>query len=266
MDLQLAGKRALVSGSSSGIGEAIATALAAEGASVVVHGRNAAQTERVAERIRSEGGEAAIVLGDLTSDVSTEHVAGGAVSVFGGIDILVNNAGAFPEKPWQEASAANWMDLYNQNVVSMVRLVAHLTPGMRERRWGRVICLGSVVATMPYPNFAAYSATKSANVNLAVNLAKELSGTGITSNAVSPGDIITPGSEVRWRAVAKAKGLRDDWTAIQDQIPEWAPNPSGRVGRPEDVANLVVFLASPRAGYINGTNIRIDGGLIPTTS
>ena len=266
MDLHLVGKRALVSGSSSGIGEAIAVALCAEGASVVVHGRNADQARRVAASIRSSGGNVAIVLGDLRSDTSAQSVAGAAVAAFGGIDILVNNAGAFPEKPWCEASAAEWMDLYNQNVGSMVRLIALLTPAMRERGWGRVICLGSVVATMPFPSFAAYSATKSANVNLAVNLAKELAGTGITSNAVSPGDIITPGSEIRWRAIATARGCEDDWDAIQGQLPKWAPNPSGRIGRAQDVADLVAFLASPRSSYINGTNVHIDGGLIPTMS
>jgi NAD(P)-dependent dehydrogenase (short-subunit alcohol dehydrogenase family) len=266
MDLQLVGKRALVSGSSSGIGEAIAVALAAEGASVVVHGRRADQASRVAASVRSSGGKVVVVLGDLRSDASAQGVAHEAVAAFGGIDILVNNAGAFPEKPWREASVDEWMDLYNQNVGSMVRLINLLTPGMKERGWGRVICLGSVVATMPFPTFAAYSATKSANVNVAINLAKELSGTGITSNAVSPGDIITPGSEIRWRAIAKGKGEEDDWDTIQRQIPKWAPNPTGRVGRAEDVADLVAFLASPRSSYINGTNVHIDGGLIPTMS
>jgi 3-oxoacyl-[acyl-carrier protein] reductase len=266
MDLQLAGKRALVTGSTSGIGEAIAIALGAEGASVVIHGRNADHAERVAANVRSSGGKVAIVLGDLRSDASAERVASESVAAFGGIDILVNNAGSFPEKPWRESNSSEWMALYDQNVGSMVRMIALLCPGMKVRGWGRVICIGSVVATMPFPTFAAYSATKSANVNLAVNLAKELSGTGITSNAVSPGDIITPGSEIRWRAIAKAKGCQDDWDAIQRQIPNWAPNPTGRIGSAEDVADLVAFLASPRSGYINGTNIHVDGGLIPTTS
>ncbi len=266
MDLQLVGKRALVSGSSSGIGEAIAITLASEGAWVVIHGRKADRAERVAKKIQEAGGKVAVALGDLSSDASAERVAEASLSAFGGIDILINNAGAFPEKPWREATSADWIDLYNQNVGSMVRLIAHLTPGMKERRWGRVISLGSVVATMPYPTFAAYSATKSASVNLAVNLAKELSGHGVTSNAVSPGDIITPGSEVRWRAIAKAKGCESDWDVIQGLIPDWAPTPSGRIGHAQDVADLVTFLASPRSGYINGANIRIDGGLIPTTS
>ena len=167
MDLQLVGKRAVVTGSSSGIGEAIAKFLAAEGASVVVHGRREAEAKRVAAEIGAAGGRAVVALGDLSTDAGADAVAKATIDAFGGADILVNNAGAFPQGAWLDSDAAEWTDLYNQNVGSMVRLITRLVPGMKQRRWGRVISIASGVATMPFGDMANYSATKAANVNLA---------------------------------------------------------------------------------------------------
>src|SRR4051812_49849169 len=123
MDLQLKGKRAVVTGSSSGIGEAIAKSLAAEGAAVVVHGRRESEAKRVAATIAAAGGKAVVALGDLGTDAGADRVAKVVNEALGGVDILVNNAGAFPQRPWLESTAAEWNDLYNQNVGSMVRLV-----------------------------------------------------------------------------------------------------------------------------------------------
>ena len=136
MDLQLIGKRAVVTGSSSGIGEAIAKALAAEGASVVVHGRREAEAKRVAAEIGAAGGKAVVALGDLSTDAGADAVARVANEAFDGVDILVNNAGAFPQGPWLESDAAEWTDLYNQNVGSMVRLITRLVPGMKSAGGG----------------------------------------------------------------------------------------------------------------------------------
>ena len=150
----------------------------------------------------------------------------------------------------------------------MVRLINRLVPGMKERGWGRVISLASVVATMPFPLGSAYSATKSANANMAVSLAKALAGTGITSNAVSPGMIVTPGVEQMLQGMASQFGLPpDDLPALEQYALEhMVPNPSARLGRPEDIAAAVTFLASPLAGYINGMNLRVDGGTVPTVN
>jgi NAD(P)-dependent dehydrogenase (short-subunit alcohol dehydrogenase family) len=265
MDLQLRGKRAVVTGSSSGIGEAIAKALAAEGATVVVHGRRQAEAKRVAGEITAAGGKAVVALGDLATDAGADAVAQTANEALGGVDILVNNAGAFPQKPWLESTAAEWNDLYNQNVGSMVRIITRLVPGMKKRGWGRVISLASCVATMPLSGMANYSATKAANLNLAVSLAKDLSGTGITSNAVSPGMIVTPGVEDMLKAMAPQYGLPpDDFAALEQfAVKNMVPNPSNRLGRVEDIAATVAFLASPLAGYINGADIRVDGGTVP---
>lgn len=170
--------------------------------------------------------------------------------------------------PWFEAPAADWVNVYNQNVGSMVRLINRLVPGMKQRGWGRVISLASVVATMPFPEGCAYAATKSACLNLAVSLAKGLAGTGITSNAVSPGMIVTPGVEEMLKKMAPKFDLpADDLPALEQfALKNMVPNPSARLGRPEDIAAAVTFLASPLAGYINGANLRVDGGTAPTVN
>jgi NAD(P)-dependent dehydrogenase (short-subunit alcohol dehydrogenase family) len=268
VDLQLSGKRAVVTGSSSGIGEAIAKALAAEGAAVVVHGRRESEANRVAGAIRAAGGTAVVALGDLGTDAGADAVARAAHDAFDGADILVNNAGAFPQRPWLESTADEWNDLYNQNVGSMVRLITRLVPGMKRRGWGRVISIASGVATTPFAEMGNYSATKGANINLAVSLAKALAGTGITSNAVSPGMVMTPGVEEMLKGMAPQLGLPADDLAALEQfaVKNMVPNPSARLGRVEDIAATVAFLASPLAGYINGANIRVDGGTVGTVN
>src|SRR5260370_29005226 len=122
------------------------------------------------------------------------------------------------------------------------------------------------VAVMQFPGMASYSATKAANLNLAVSLAKDLAGTGVTSNAVSPGMIVTPGVEEMLKRMAPQYGLSPDDFAAQEQfaVKNMVPNPSARLGRPEDIAYAVAFLASPLAGYVNGANLRVDGGTVPT--
>ena len=160
MDLQLAGKRALVTGSSSGIGEQIAKTLATEGVSVVIYGRREVEARRVAKEVLDAGGKAAVVFGDLSSDTETFEVVKHSLAAFGGIDILVNNAGAFPSKKWLDSTAAEWLELYNANVGSVVRLVTQLVPAMKDRRWGRVIMIGSFFGPMPESYVANYSATK----------------------------------------------------------------------------------------------------------
>ena len=265
MDLQLSGKRALVTGSSSGIGEAITKLLAAEGAQVVVQGRRAAEVARVRDEIVAAGGTAHGAVGDVSQAAGAAAVAEAALAALGGIDILVNNAGACPLGDWFDASPDLWRDLYEQNVGSVVRMVQHLVPGMRERGWGRVINLGSIVADAPRGPNPHYSATKAANVNQTVSLAKVLAGTGITVNSVSPGLIRTQATEPWMQAWAKQHDWGNDWDVIERNVATHiVPSPSGRVGRPGDIAYAVAFLASPLAGFVNGANIRVDGGNNPT--
>ncbi len=266
MDLQLSNKRALVTGSSSGIGEAIAKTLAAEGVSVVVHGRRAVEAQRVAADITQGGGKAAVTVGDLGSDDEAAKVVEAARAAFGGIDILVNNAGAFPMKPWLETTAAEWNDLYNANVGSVVRLVTALVPAMQERKWGRVLMVGSFLGPMPQPFVASYGATKMVNINQAVSLAKALGGSGVTSNVISPGPIRTPGMEAGIKEMAAAQGQPYDFAAFEANYVKETHLPAGHIGSPVDIAHAVAFLVSPLANYITGTNLRVDGGMMPTVN
>ena len=266
MDLHLTGKRALVTGSTSGIGEQIAKTLAAEGASVVVHGRREAEAARVVEAITAAGGRAAAAVGDLATDDHAARVADAAVAAFGGVDILVNNAGAFPMQDWLDSTAAEWNDLYNTNVASVVRLVTRLVPAMKERKWGRVIMLGSFLGPMPQAMIANYAATKMANINQAVSLAKALTGTGVTSNAVSPGPIRTPGFEAGTKQMMESQGQTYDFAAFEAYYVKETHLPAGHIGAPTDIADAVAFLVSPRADYITGTNLRVDGGMVPTVN
>lgn len=262
MDLQLAGKRALVTGSTSGIGKAIVKVLAAEGVAVVVHGRDQCRANAVAEEIRSQGGCADIALGDLASDAGADAVASAALAG-GAIDILVNNAGVLGFPSWTEATAETWASLYNINVISGVRMIQHLVPQMRARHWGRVIQIGGGLSKQPQATGPHYSATLAARHNLAVSLARELKETGVTSNVVAPGAIITEEARPMLIQMAQAHG----WGATLEEMEvnatrALAPNDVGRFGRPEEIAAAVAYLASPLADYVSGATLRVDGGTI----
>ena len=266
MNLQLSGKRALVTGSTSGIGEQIAKTLASEGVSVVIHGRREAEGRRVVREIEDAGGRAALAIGNLADDEEASDVVKSALSAFGGIDILVNNAGAFPMNRWLDSTAAEWTDLYNANVGSVVRLVTQLVPAMKERHWGRVIMLGSFLGPMPDAVVPNYAATKMANISQAVSLAKELGGSGVTSNTISPGPIRTPGMEDGARQMMESMGQTYDFASFEAFYVAQTKLPAGRMGSPADIAHAVAFLVSPLADFITGTNMRVDGGMVPTVN
>lgn len=267
MDFQLDGKRALVTGSTSGIGRAVAAALAGEGAVVAVHGRDRKRAEETAAAIASSNGRAVVALGDLSRDDGREAVISSIESELGGIDILVNNVGGSTRDGWQAAEPADWAAMLDLNVVSAVRLISALVPGMRARQWGRIIQIGSAAGANPPPSMAGYGAAKAALANLAVSLAKDLTGSGVTANTVSPGPTLTEG----WRefavSFARSQGMGDDFEAARTALLSGPlANPSARLAEPAEVAALVALVASPLGASINGANLRIDGGFTPTVN
>ncbi|MFI9834540.1 SDR family NAD(P)-dependent oxidoreductase [Streptomyces sp. NPDC051913] len=262
MDLNLNGRRALVTGSSAGLGEATAKLLAAEGAAVVVHGRDKDRTEKVAQDIRDAGGTATTVLGDLADDAAAAEVAR-AAAADGPIDILVNNAGFYRHLSWAEATPDEWRDTYNVNVVSGVRMIQHLVPAMRERGWGRVITIGGGLASQPMNTHPQYNATLAARHNLTVSLARDLKGTGVTSNVVSPGAILVEATKELVTEIGPARGWGNTWDEIQSNaVNALIPNDQERFGNPDEIAGAVAYLCSEYAQYISGATIRVDGGLI----
>ena len=274
MDLQLNGKRALVTGSNSGIGAAIAKTLAAEGVTVVVHGRDAARCEEVAGEIKAAGGQAHIALGDIATDAGCNAIGDTVMEMGDGIDILVNNAGGRASShrtdgkagamnpPWLETPWSDWQWGFEANVGAAVRLIQRFVPGMKERKWGRVIQIASAAATQTEPDIAEYQAIKAAMVNMSSSLAKTLAHTGITVNTVSPGAILTPAVVKSFTDVARQMGWDpDNWEEIERRFTtELIPISADHFGEPEDIGRMVTLLASPLSGYMTGANYRIDGG------
>lgn len=262
MDFGLKGKRAIVSGSSAGIGACTAEMLAAEGAAVAVHGRSEERATQVAERIRRNGGTAHVVIGDLLDDAGASHVAKSAIEKLGGVDILVNVAGELgpPGQTWESSTPALWAQNYDTNVLSAVRMIQNCMPTMKEQRWGRIIQISSIAGTRPLPDTApAYCASKLALVTLTVSLSKTLCESGITVNTVLPGFVVTEMLKAYYQSIPgnENKG----WEEIELSAARAAGATVGRLGLPEDVAGMVAYLCSPLGDWITGSDFRVDGGM-----
>ena len=268
MDLQLNGKFALFTGSCKGIGEAIAKGLAQEGAIVVVHGRDRAQAERVERQIIASGGLAFVVTGDLTVDEEVQALVGEARALAGRIDIVVNNAGGSGAAgSWSNTSADSWASAYDRNVLAAVRVTTALLPQMRAAKWGRIVNISSMAGMMPPAVNPDYSAAKAAMIAMTASLAKAVAAEGVTVNTISPGTIHSAKLDMKFREVATERGIGPDasWDEVEQAVlPLFAQVPAGRVGTLEEIADAICVLASPRAAYITGSNIRLDGGMLPT--
>jgi 3-oxoacyl-[acyl-carrier protein] reductase len=265
MDLQLKGKRAFVSGSSSGIGKGIALELAAEGCGVVVHGRDKARSEETAHEVEKLGVKAAVAIGDLTKDAEATKVCDVALAAFGKIDILINNTGVAlrQDSPdWITIKAHEWADSFEVNFISGIRIAQRFVPAMKEQKWGRVINISSAASAQVFGGgLIDYGAAKAALNKLTVDMSKWLGPHFITVNAVIPGTVLTP-QIARYMEVLKGQhGWGNDPLENQRRYAEEIhPQSVPRLGAPRDVAAAVTFLASPLAGYINGAMLRIDGG------
>jgi 3-oxoacyl-[acyl-carrier protein] reductase len=266
--LELDGKRALVTGSSSGIGRAIAKMLAAEGASIVVHGRDPGRTHAVAAEILAADGQAVPVIGDLATDSSAAQVAAQATAAYGGIDILVNNAGGRATGGAKvgmfQLTMDQWLQTYEMNFMSSVRLITALVPAMIQNGWGRVINISSLAGQAPSGAMGDYGAAKAAVANLTFNLARSLARTGVTANTVSPGMIRTAAFEDVLTNVAARQGFgADKDKAVKWMIENTLRQTVARLGQPDDIAFIVTTIASPRSDFVTGANIRVDGGAAP---
>ncbi|QDV08436.1 3-oxoacyl-[acyl-carrier-protein] reductase FabG [Planctomycetes bacterium Poly30] len=265
MDLDLHQKHALVTGSTSGIGHAIAKRLLEEGAIVTVNGRSEKTVQDAVARLESSAGDWAGRIHGVAADLGTaegaRHLAEAAAKI-APVEILVNNAGMFEPVPFEKITDEKWQAIFNVNVLSGIRMCRALLPVMKERGWGRVIFISSESGLNIPTEMIHYGMSKSAQLSISRGLAKEMSGTGVTVNCVLPGPTWTEGVETFVEQMAEGSDkskqqLRDDF------VPENRPGSLvGRFGEPAEVANMVAFIASPLAAMTTGAALRVEGGIV----
>ena len=257
MDLQLKGKRALVTGSTAGIGAAIAKALAREGARVIVNGRSAADVEKAVATLKAESG------GDLVGfagDFGTAQPIEELVRRHPEVDILVNNMGIFEPKPFEDIPDADWMRFFEVNVLSGVRLSRAYLPAMKRANWGRIIFISSESALQIPAEMIHYGATKTAQIAVARGLAETVAGTGITVNSVLPGPTKSRGVNDFVAALSAGASFEAFETEFFQNI-----RPTSLIKRfesPDEIASFVAYIASPLASAITGAALRVDGGVV----
>ena len=262
MELGLRERVVLITGASRGTGAGTARVLAGEGAMVLVHGFAAAPTEAVVADIRSRGGRAEAVVGDICTDTGADIVADTVRALGHDVDVLINNYGVAEGGGWFDDTAQSWHEQFDKNVVTAFRMVQRFVPGMCERGWGRVVFLSTIGATRPRPNLPAYYSAKTALPGTTISLMKELAGTGITVNTISPGIIATDEVIAAYTARAERKGESTEWESLQRLMIESMPNPTGRVPTTEDIGRVIAFVVSDAGWHLNGLHMRVDGGAV----
>ena len=254
MNLQLEGKTALVTGSTAGIGLAIATALASEGAAVIVNGRT---QQRVDEAVRKSG-----AADGIAADLGTEAGARAVIDRFPAVDILVNNLGIFEPKPFEQIPDDDWLRFFEVNVLSGVRLSRHYITGMKARNWGRIVFISSESGLQIPVEMIHYGMTKTTQLAISRGLAETTAGTAVTVNAVLPGPTESEGVAEFVSRLSAEKGV--DQRQFEREFFETARPTSilRRFTTPQEVAAVVAFVGSPLAAAINGAALRADGVVV----
>jgi NAD(P)-dependent dehydrogenase (short-subunit alcohol dehydrogenase family) len=260
MDLQLKDKRALVTGSTAGIGLAAAKALAVEGAIVVINGRTPQRVDRAMAEVRAVAPDAE--MSGVAADLGTAEGCARLAEAVPEVDILVNNVGIFEPKPFLDIPDADWLRFFEVNVMSGVRLSRFYLPGMLERDWGRIVFVSSESAVQIPAEMIHYGTTKTAQVAVARGIAETLAGTGVTANTVLPGPTRSEGVGTFVAQMAEQSGR--DVASMEREFFATA-RPSSLLRRfitVEEVANLIVYVCSPAASATNGAALRVDGGVV----
>jgi NAD(P)-dependent dehydrogenase (short-subunit alcohol dehydrogenase family) len=260
MDLGIAGKLALVTGSTAGIGFASAVALAREGAKVTINGRTEARVREALSRLRSVAPDATVE--GLAADLGTAAGCEAAIARLPTVDILVNNMGIFEPKPFEQISDADWLRFFETNVLSGIRLARHYLPGMRSRNWGRIVFVSSESAVQIPTEMIHYGMTKTAQLAIARGLAETLAGTGVTVNAVLPGPTASEGVTT---FVTQMAAERHQEPAEVERDFFATARPSSIIQRfaaPDEIAAMIAYACSAQASATTGAALRVDGGVI----
>lgn len=259
MDLGLKDKVAFVAAASQGLGRAVADELAAEGASLVICSRDQRKLDRVAQEIESRtGSRVAAIAADLSVSKNIENAMAHGMERFDKIDILVTNNGGPPTGKFDALSRESWDDAYRGLLTSVLEMTRLVLPGMKERRWGRILNVTSIAAKQPVENLMLSNSLRAAVTGFAKTLADEVADFGITVNNILPGYTLTERVQELSRVIAQKEGVE-----IADVKKRWeAQIPMRRLGRPEEFGALAAFLVSERASYITGSSIAVDGGWI----